>query len=398
MTTVILDLETNGLLENVTEGHCLVAKVNGNIENYIGDGAIREFYRELHEMIDSASPQNPLKIIGHNIIGYDLPVLAKLYHDDDDYEKMAVKCILDTCTTVIDTMIMSQMLNQKRPGGHSLESVGKFFDVPVQKVAHEDWTVYSDEMLQRCENDVELTAGIYHKMKKAMKKNGLPMQPIIDECKTALILEECRHTGIPFDHEAAEVMSAELEVDYELSLKKVQKILGIPPHRVVKWVYPKTKKDGGISRVGIPRWIPLDMVTEGASFMIYEPQPIHAKLITKILDEKKFWKPTVLTDTAYRKQLNGDTNFIPSYKLNEDNLNTVKNNDLADTLLEYLVLKNRLSTLKTWYAATRPDNRIHGTINSIGTWTHRCAHVKPNLGTSQAVQSVSTRALTCTSS
>ena len=66
---IIFDIETDGLLQDVTKVHCLVMQdtKSGKVFSYHGES--------LQEGLTILS-QTP-EIGGHNIIGFDLPVLKK---------------------------------------------------------------------------------------------------------------------------------------------------------------------------------------------------------------------------------------------------------------------------------------------------------------------------------
>ena len=123
--TYVFDIETDGLLDDVTKIHCLAMqdldtgdrKVFSPHDGNISDGLV--------------ALRTADTIIGHNIIGYDLPVIRKLYPG------------WKTEAKVIDTLIMSRLympdmldydyaqsragaygLPQKLFGRHSLEAWG----------------------------------------------------------------------------------------------------------------------------------------------------------------------------------------------------------------------------------------------------------------------------------
>ena len=64
----VFDLETDGLLEDVTAIHCIVLKdiVTNEILKFKTDDAVNHL-------------RKASLIIGHNIIKYDIPVLKKLF-------------------------------------------------------------------------------------------------------------------------------------------------------------------------------------------------------------------------------------------------------------------------------------------------------------------------------
>jgi DNA polymerase-1 len=146
------DLESNGFLEKATRVHCGVFKeLNGGVHKFRPD--------QVDEMLAYLDTVDVL--IMHNGIGYDWPLLKKLY----DYEYKGKK---------VDTLIMSRLLNPKRQvpfmcpnkkaGPHSIEAWG--WRVGRGKPEHNDWEVFSEEMLHRCAEDVEILALVYAELMK----------------------------------------------------------------------------------------------------------------------------------------------------------------------------------------------------------------------------------------
>lgn len=126
------DLEANGLLEEATKVHCGVFK-NREGENTKFNPS------EIKLMLDFLDKVDILVI--HNGLGYDLPLLEKLY----GWKYNGI---------VLDTLVLSRLLQPERVGRHGLEVWGERFGVP--KPVHEDWSVYTPAMLHRCEQDVEI--------------------------------------------------------------------------------------------------------------------------------------------------------------------------------------------------------------------------------------------------
>lgn len=156
---VIGDLEANGLLRQATKVHCGVFKD-------INTGEITKFRPEqIQEMLKFLDTVDVL--IMHNGIGYDWPLLDKLYK----YKFKGQK---------VDTLIMSRLLNPKRlvpfncpnkkAGPHSVEAWG--YRVGRGKPEHNDWENFSEEMLHRCSEDVEIQHLIFKAlMQEADGKN-----------------------------------------------------------------------------------------------------------------------------------------------------------------------------------------------------------------------------------
>lgn len=156
MRVCIADVEADGLLREATRAWCMVFK----------DIKTKEAYKFGPKEIPAG-----LKFMSscdvcimHNGIGYDWPLLKKLY----GYEYKGKK---------VDTLIMSRLLNPKRlvpfncpnkkAGPHSIEAWG--WRVGRGKPEHNDWSKFSEEMLHRCSEDVEIQLLVYNELLKEAK-------------------------------------------------------------------------------------------------------------------------------------------------------------------------------------------------------------------------------------
>lgn len=157
--TFVFDIEANGFLNKVTKIHCAVFR---DLKGQLFRAFTPEDISELPHFLSTCDV-----LIGHNIIGYDFPVIEKI---------MKFKFT----GVMVDTLIMSRLLNPKRllpfnaldrrAGPHSLYAWG--VRVGVDKPDHYDWENYSEEMLHRCSEDVNINVKVYHRlMEEADKKN-----------------------------------------------------------------------------------------------------------------------------------------------------------------------------------------------------------------------------------
>ncbi len=96
-------------------------------------------------------------LIGHNILGFDLPALWKLTGE------------WDHVPLVVDTVLVSRALYPERMPGHSLEAWGKTLGFP--KGDFTDFKGgYTEEMGVYCERDVELNVQVYHVLNKELQE------------------------------------------------------------------------------------------------------------------------------------------------------------------------------------------------------------------------------------
>lgn len=134
MRIIVYDTESNGLLDEATCIHCAVVRSNDKVFTYDPD-SIPRFISCLADYSDDGI------IVCHNQVGHDLPLLEKLY----GYVHKG---------KILDTLVLSRLLNPERQGRHSIEAWGNRFGVP--KPEHEDWSTYSPEMLHRCKEDTKI--------------------------------------------------------------------------------------------------------------------------------------------------------------------------------------------------------------------------------------------------
>lgn len=96
---IFLDIETDGL--NPT-------KIWMVATNHDGDYKVHYTPDTLLDLLQGSD-----KVVGQNLIGYDLPVLESLWGVSVAPER------------IIDTLVLSRLANPQREGGHSLRSWGE---------------------------------------------------------------------------------------------------------------------------------------------------------------------------------------------------------------------------------------------------------------------------------
>ena len=159
---VVFDLEANGLLSNATQIHCIALHYLNDNETYTfndetpGKGMSSPVVRAITylEMADI--------IIGHNIVGFDLPLIKSLYP------------FFNPIGIIVDTLLLSRLyhpnlldIDKKREwenmptklyGRHSLESYGYRLGEHKGNFGETtDWSEWSQEMEDYCIQDVKVT-------------------------------------------------------------------------------------------------------------------------------------------------------------------------------------------------------------------------------------------------
>jgi len=156
---LIFDLETNGLLNDVSKIHCLAIFDTQEEEAYVYNDQPDEV-PPLEEGITKLMEADV--IAGHNIIRYDIPVLRKLWRG------------FDTNAQSIDTLLLSRLfhtnlieIDKKRQwrhmplqlyGRHSLEAYGyRLGEYKGDFGKTSDWQEWSQEMQDYMVQDVRVT-------------------------------------------------------------------------------------------------------------------------------------------------------------------------------------------------------------------------------------------------
>ena len=163
---LVFDLETDGLLNDLTRVHCLgIYDLDTNQTFVFNDQGDQQPITKGVQMLEDAEA-----VIGHNIIGYDLCVLRDLYP-------------WFTAPSAVDTLVISRVLHsyilaidQKRKwknmplqlyGRHSLEAYGhRLGEYKGNFGKTTDWKEWSQEMQDYMIQDVVVTTKLWHHFTK----------------------------------------------------------------------------------------------------------------------------------------------------------------------------------------------------------------------------------------
>ena len=166
---MVFDLETNGLLNDATRIHCLSLywEKDDRTETF-NDEPYTANPKDL-PMASNHSITTGIGwlevadvLVGHNIIGFDIPIIKKLYP------------WFNPSGTIVDTLLLSRLyhpnlldIDKKRCwkhmplqlyGRHSLESYGyRLNEYKGNFAKNTDWKEWSQEMQDYCEQDVVVT-------------------------------------------------------------------------------------------------------------------------------------------------------------------------------------------------------------------------------------------------
>ncbi len=389
----VFDCETNGLLEELHTIHCI------SLQRVSFDGTPLGPVLSANRVNGELTIEQALALLqeadfvaGHNILGFDIPALAKIYPG------FKVK-------RAIDTMLLSFLLYpdlrnrdfetlKKKPGRipgqmvgrHSLESwgyrvgewKGDYSESMKARGVEDVWAVWCQEMDDYCDQDVVVTQVIY----KLFMSKGLTDEAIQLEHSIAPILARQTAYGFLFDQQLANKLERELlEARQELTDKLVA-VFGswteYGPEKIAKRADKKRNRVKGDT-----------YRTEKT--VVFNPGSRNH--IAKRLTALYGWKPTQFTP-------GGDP------KIDEETLSPLKYPEIP-LLLDYLTVAKRYGQLaspppkilkngqpskakkksEAWRDHVKADGRIHGKVNQNAAVTGRMTHANPNMAQVPKVQS-----------
>ena len=311
---ITLDIETN------TKHDTIWVAVTQDVET----GEMLEHY--------SAETLEPLLrdsegVIGHNIIGFDAPVLEKQWSLQIPKEKLK------------DTLVLSRLWNPSLEGGHSLDSWGKRFG--DHKIDFHDYDGgLSDEMVEYCRQDVALTTRLYKHLTDTLKREEFKQQCVDLEEKVYIITAQQERNGFMLDVEAATSLWQDITHKMRQITAELQKVF--PPIVEERW----SEKTGKRLK---------DKVTE---FNVGSRKQIAERLESVGVKFKlQTEKGAIIVN---EKVLEGID--IPEAKM----------------IYDYLLLQKRAAQIDSWLTHEK-DGRVHGRVITNGAVTGRMTHHSPNL-------------------
>jgi len=337
LSNVVFDIEANGLKPDTV--WCLVAKeVDGTIHRF----GPNEIDKGITLLVNSNT------LIGHNILGYDIPVLEKLYN-------------VKFNNKIIDTLVLSRLFNPVQENGHSLKTWGYRLGMP--KMEQPEFESFTPEMLDYCSRDVQLNEAVYKALLKSGR--GFSTESIELEHEVAKILKTQEEHGFLFDEQSATMLVATLKEKMFTAEKEVHKVFK-PRLLRDKLVVPKLKKDGTLSRVGLTP----------QEFDDCMDRPFYRKKLQAFNLGSRKQIGEYLVDFGWKPK-----KFTPTGQpiVDENILSKIDDIPQAKLIADYLLYQKRIAQVDSWLEAIEEDGRVHGLVIPNGTITGRMTHRKPNM-------------------
>jgi DNA polymerase-1 len=354
MTTLLFDIETNGLIPELDRVHCLAIKDADTGQST--DFADQPGYAPLSEGLSVLREAD--RIVAHNAIGFDIPAIQKVY---PGWKPKGI---------VQDTLVMARVVwpkdrlqdrdfsmnkQGKFPGNligrHSLEAFG--YRLGEYKGDYKGgWETWSPEMHEYMIQDVEVLFKLWHRIaREDWSEECFDLEHLV---ATIITRQETR--GFSFDEAAAISLHALLvqkKAEIEADLLRV-----FPPLEIRTPFTPQVNS----KKLGYVKGVPTEKVR------IEEFNPASRDHIAKRL-QMLGWTPVDFTDGGKPKV---DDTVLSQLAYPE-----------AKPLSTYLMLEKRLGQLaegkEAWLKHVGKDGRIHGRVNSNGAVTGRMTHASPNI-------------------
>jgi DNA polymerase I len=317
------DVEADGLVDGATKLHCaVIANLDSNQVYEYGPDRIGAALEHLARAD---------YLVGHNVQGYDLPLLERLH----DWQPEA------GCT-IVDTLIAGRLILPniddlddqaaatgglalgKLRGRYSLDAWGTRLGVPKVGVDITDFSVWTPQMQERCVGDVAICKALC----KLLQPDGYSRSAMELEHRAAAVCNRITTDGAPFDVDAAERLRQ-------------------------RWTMRRAELEAQLQQQ-------------------FPGTNLNSRKQIGALLEARGWVPEKRTEKTKQP------------KIDDEVLETIPElyPEFAG-LAEHYTLGRRLGQLsngkQAWCKSIGDDGRIHGGLVHIGTPHSRAKHLEPNL-------------------
>ena len=171
---LVFDIETNGLLYDVSTIHCIATydteTDKASVFNDQGDGT-ETISDGINKIMEADC------IAGHNVIGYDLPVIRKLTNRSkyigDIYDTLVLSRLYHPNLMEIDKKRQWRHMPLQLYGRHSLEAYGyRLGEYKGDFGKNSDWQEWSQEMQDYMVQDVNVTTKLCEHFRSYLMRQG----------------------------------------------------------------------------------------------------------------------------------------------------------------------------------------------------------------------------------
>jgi DNA polymerase I len=369
----LFDLETDGLLDDVTRVHVLVIYDTA-------EGWTRVFRRnDTEDTIQEGIAlllEEGVIAVAHNGTGYDCEVLRKLYGVVIPWQRqrdtMVLSRLIWSDLKDIDMARRKKKSGMSFPGNligsHALEAWGHRLgehkgeyrgdpEIKDEKARFDQrWARWNQAMEDYCVQDIVVTRKLWELI---LSKNYDP-RAILMETQVASILARQERYGYLFDEKKAVQLYGRLaqrRLELEVEVRKVFKPLYLKDGKVFTPA-KDSKKYGYVAGAPFTKVKLTEFNLTSRDHVAYWLKLYYG------------WEPEEFTQDGKPKV---DDDVISKLEYPE-----------AAPLKEYFMVQKRIGQLaegsKAWLKLVKKDGRIHGRVNTNGAVTGRMTHMDPNTG------------------
>lgn len=367
-TYYIFDIETDGLLHELSKIHCV------SYQRY-QDGELSEVisltsYEEMRNFF-----QRDAVFVAHNGVGFD---------------NVVVKRILEVkIENFIDTLGLSWYLYPNIKS-HGLESWGEYFGVPKPEIKDGEWKGplegesqedFINKMVHRCEEDVKINVKVFLQLMNYLQEIYETSENVARICGYTNFKMECLRDqvleGITLDKEACKRHLKNATEEFNTKTKLLQEImpkeLGVIAKEIPKRPY---KKDGTLSYYG-DKWF---------DYLREHNLPFDTKVVRELPNPgsnpqlKKWlyslgWKPITFKESKSTGKMLSQVSLPFGQGLCPSVKELYEKEPQLVELENYYMLKHRIGLFKSFLANERNGkvaSSAHGFTNTM-----RLTHSKP---------------------
>lgn len=378
---LMFDIETNGLLKEVSVLHCMCVYDTETKKMHRFDPTnVEDGVKILQDEIDKGG-----FLCGHNIIDYDIPALEKLYPKlfHIPYEKQGQ--VVDTLVLArliysnIDTIDLGLMKSGKLPKtlykSHKLMAWGYRLGVLKGTYGEQEdaWAVYNPEMLDYNEQDVWVTKALYEKL----TVRPYSQRAIELEHQVAWLMAKQERNGFKFDYEGALKLSEELkERQAVITTALLKKIPEIPDKVFIP------KRDN--KRLGYKAGVPVQKYKTFNPNSRQQIEYVFRTMYHYNPDNPDLYDIPDMAENPNLKDYRLKMDDITMKYIKEDPECPEELREIAGMIQESLMLKKRLGQIadgsNAWLSTYDPDDGcIHGRVVPNGAVSGRATHSNPNV-------------------
>lgn len=322
MNLVFCDIETDGL--DASTIWCAVCRNNGVSEVICNEQDFKAY----------VSDRPDTNWVFHNGIGYDLPVLDRIWNVSFDRSR------------IIDTLVLSRLADPSRSGGHSLRNWGNILGFP--KGDHSDWSQLTPAMIDYCIRDTEVTEAVYKRLQ--VELSDFSQDSIDLEHQVQWVIQQQERNGWLLDQRLCHILCAKFKERMNVIEEDLQAIF--PPiveERYSEKTGKRLKDKVTVFNVGSRQQVADRLTAKGAVWTDLTPTG------KPVVDEKAL----------------KENHHVPE----------------AQQVLEYLLLQKRYAQVNSWLEHVQDDGRVHGRVTTNGAVTGRMTHQNPNMAQVPSVNS-----------